>query len=158
MKGRGSGHVTCGPMRGLKINFTGRGQTDKRTDERTLQLSDWIGLGADSVKRQVQKNKGKGSQFLVIKTFVYPSLQIKFLSKTTKNSYRLVGVKILGSKVKCFYLTAAFKKRVTLAPGRIKVHGGVPLELRIYFDILQPGIDCLVIRHRLTVLFLNPES
>ena len=29
MGGLGSGHVTCGPMRGLKINST---QTDGRTD------------------------------------------------------------------------------------------------------------------------------
>ena len=28
MRGLGSGHVTCGPMRGLEINFTGRGQTN----------------------------------------------------------------------------------------------------------------------------------
>ena len=27
MRGLGSGHVTCGPMRGVEINFTGRGQT-----------------------------------------------------------------------------------------------------------------------------------
>ena len=40
MRGLESGHVTCGPMRGLKINFTGRGQ---HTDIRTSRLSDWIG-------------------------------------------------------------------------------------------------------------------
>ena len=34
MRGLGSGHVTCGPMRGLEINFTGRGHihTDRQTD------------------------------------------------------------------------------------------------------------------------------
>ena len=32
MRGLGSGHVTCGPMRGLEINFTGRGPTDRQTD------------------------------------------------------------------------------------------------------------------------------
>ena len=31
MRGLGSGHMTCGPMRGLEINFTGRGQTDRHT-------------------------------------------------------------------------------------------------------------------------------
>ena len=33
MRGLGSGHVTCGPMRGLEINFTGRGliETYRRT-------------------------------------------------------------------------------------------------------------------------------
>ena len=54
MRGLGSGHVTCGPMRGLEINFTGRGKTDmhahRQTDRRTSRLSDWIVLGADSVK------------------------------------------------------------------------------------------------------------
>ena len=34
MRGLGSGHVTCGPMRGLEINFTGRGHT--QTDVATL--------------------------------------------------------------------------------------------------------------------------
>ena len=36
MRGLGSGHVTCGPMRGLEINFT---ETDVRTDGRTSRLS-----------------------------------------------------------------------------------------------------------------------
>ena len=31
MRGLGSGHVTCGPMRGLEINFTEG--TDKQTDK-----------------------------------------------------------------------------------------------------------------------------
>ena len=47
MRGLGSGHVTCGPMRGIKGNFTGRGQTDKRTDKRTDGHRDSL---ADSVK------------------------------------------------------------------------------------------------------------
>ena len=36
MRGLGSGHVTCGPMRGLKINFT---QTDKSTNIATLSMN-----------------------------------------------------------------------------------------------------------------------
>ena len=35
MRGLGCGHVTCGPMRGLKINFTGRGKTNRQTDTHT---------------------------------------------------------------------------------------------------------------------------
>ena len=34
----------------------------------------------------------------------------------------------------------------TLTPGCLEVNGGVPLELRIYFDPLKPGISCLLIR------------
>ena len=33
MRGLGSGHVTCGPMRGLKKNCMGRGQTHGRFSE-----------------------------------------------------------------------------------------------------------------------------
>ena len=40
MRGLESGHVTCGPMRGLEINFTGRGQTDRHTDRHTDGHSD----------------------------------------------------------------------------------------------------------------------
>ena len=47
MRGLGSGHVTCGLMIGLEINFTGRGQTDTQTDRqtnrRTHRLYDWPG-------------------------------------------------------------------------------------------------------------------
>ena len=35
MRGLGSGNVTCWPMRGLEINFTGKGQTDRHTDKHT---------------------------------------------------------------------------------------------------------------------------
>ena len=35
MRGLGSGHVTCGPMRGLEKNCMGRGQTDRQTDRQT---------------------------------------------------------------------------------------------------------------------------
>ena len=35
MRGLGSGHVTCGPMRGLEKNCMGRGQTDTQTDRQT---------------------------------------------------------------------------------------------------------------------------
>ena len=38
-----SGHVTCGPMRGLEKNFTGRGHTYTHTYTRTSRLYDWIG-------------------------------------------------------------------------------------------------------------------
>ena len=49
MRGPGSGHVTCGPMRGLEINFTGRGHTYIRTDGHRNSMTEsahW----ADSVK------------------------------------------------------------------------------------------------------------
>ena len=45
MRGLGSGHVTCGPMRGLKKNCMGRGQTHGYRDSMT-ELAQW----ADSVK------------------------------------------------------------------------------------------------------------
>ena len=35
MRGLGSGHVTCGPMRGLNKNCMGRGQTNRQTDRQT---------------------------------------------------------------------------------------------------------------------------
>ena len=40
MRGLGSGHVTCGPMRGLEMNFTGRGQTDTQTDGHVDSLTE----------------------------------------------------------------------------------------------------------------------
>ena len=49
MRGLGSGHVTCGPMRGLEINFTGRGHTYGQTDghrDSMTESAQW----ADSVK------------------------------------------------------------------------------------------------------------
>ena len=53
MRGLGSGHVTCGPMRGLEKNCMGRGQTDTQTDKQKdghcnsmTELAQW----ADSVK------------------------------------------------------------------------------------------------------------
>ena len=49
MRGLRSGHVTCGSMRGLEINFTGRGhmyvQTDGHRDSMT-ESAQW----ADSVE------------------------------------------------------------------------------------------------------------
>ena len=53
MRGLGSGHVTCGPMRGLKKNCMGRGQTHRQTNRQTnghrnsvIESAQW----ADSVK------------------------------------------------------------------------------------------------------------
>ena len=53
MRGLGSGHVTCGPMRSLEKNCMGRGQTDTQTDKQTdghhdsmTESAQW----ADSVK------------------------------------------------------------------------------------------------------------
>ena len=39
MRGLGSGHVTCGPMRGLEINYAGRGHAYIQTDIATLWLN-----------------------------------------------------------------------------------------------------------------------
>ena len=39
MRGLGSGHVICGPMRGLEINFTGRGRTNVQRYIATLWLN-----------------------------------------------------------------------------------------------------------------------
>ena len=58
MRGLGSGHVTCGPMRGLEINFTGRGQTHRQTDghrDYMTELAQW----ADSVKIQLCTPEGR---------------------------------------------------------------------------------------------------
>ena len=49
MRGLESGHVTCGPMKGLEKNCMGRGQTDKQIDghrDSMTELAQW----ADSVK------------------------------------------------------------------------------------------------------------
>ena len=53
MRGLGSGHVICGPMRGLEKNCMGRGQTHRQTDRQTnghrdsmTESSQWV----DSVK------------------------------------------------------------------------------------------------------------
>ena len=64
----GSGHVTCGPMRGLKINFT---QTYGRTDGRTSRLSDWIGLRADSLKIIPHTSNTVPSRMCVIQEYQY---------------------------------------------------------------------------------------
>ena len=53
MRGLGSGHVTCGPMRGLGKNCLGRGQTDRQTNRRTNGHCDSMtepAQWADSVK------------------------------------------------------------------------------------------------------------
>ena len=59
MRGLGSGHVTCGPMRDLEKNCMGRGQTDTHTDKQTdghwdsmTESAQW----ADSVKNTLCKN------------------------------------------------------------------------------------------------------
>ena len=40
MRGLGSGHVTCGPMRGLEKNCMGRGQTHRQTHRQTNKQTD----------------------------------------------------------------------------------------------------------------------
>ena len=85
MRGLGPDHVTWGPMRGLTINFTGRGQTDTQTDTqtetRTLQLSDWIGLGAGSVK-----NRYPGKMGILRPTCSYCSLPNRLYPELVKTS------------------------------------------------------------------------
>ena len=49
MRGLGSGHVTCGPMRGLEKNCIGRGQVHRQTKghrDSMTESAQW----ADSVK------------------------------------------------------------------------------------------------------------
>ena len=52
MRGLGSGHVTCGPMRGMEINFTGRGHSHGHCDSMT-ESAQW----AVSVKTNKQTQK-----------------------------------------------------------------------------------------------------
>ena len=59
MRGLGSGHVTCGPMRGLKKNCMGRGQTHRQTNRQTnghrdsmTESAQWV----DSVKTHSSNN------------------------------------------------------------------------------------------------------
>ena len=44
------------------------------------------------------------------------------------------------------------------APGHLKEPDGVPKQLFIWLDPLQPEINPLVIKKPLTALFLNPEA
>ena len=55
MRGLGSGHVTCGQMRGLEINFTGRGHTYVHTyghRDSMTESAQW----ADSLKSDNANN------------------------------------------------------------------------------------------------------
>ena len=49
MRGLGSGHVTCGPMRGMEKNCMGRGQTYVHTDGHCNSMTE-LARWADSVK------------------------------------------------------------------------------------------------------------
>ena len=49
MRGLGSGHVTCGPIRGLEKNCVGRGQTNKQTEKHRDSMTE-SAQWADSVK------------------------------------------------------------------------------------------------------------
>ena len=71
MRGLGSGHVTCGPMRGLEINFTGRGHTDRHTDRQThghvdsmtdpAQRTESVKMGRNKI--YILHNRNKGNKF-----------------------------------------------------------------------------------------------
>ena len=49
MRGVGSGHMTCGPMRGLEINYAGRGRSYIPADGHRDSMTESV-QWADSVK------------------------------------------------------------------------------------------------------------
>ena len=98
MRGLGSGHVTCGPMRGLK-KCIGRGQTHKQTNRQThghrdsmTESAQW----ADSVKRMELGHKTvkkiKFSHFFVYyETSWIPSKQF---NQTNKHKIIILTAKV----------------------------------------------------------------
>ena len=66
MRGLGSGHVTCGPMRGLEKNCMGRGQTNKSTDghrDSMTESAQW----ADSVKITLSMSEEEKEEMLLLR-------------------------------------------------------------------------------------------
>ena len=57
MRGLGSSHVTCGPMRGLEKNCMGRGQTHRQTDRRTTRPIELLWAAKNGKKKKKFKKK-----------------------------------------------------------------------------------------------------
>ena len=79
--------------------------------------------------------------------FLYKTTQDKVFSGSGSGSFPGLEGFLLG-----------FCHSWLMTHGCLKVHGGVPIVLCIFFYLLEPRIICLVIREWLIALFLNPES
>ena len=97
MRGLGSGHVTCGPMRGLEKKFMGRGQTNRQTDKQTnghrdslTELAQWAnsvnGL-TTSLKNCETKSTHILLQDVLVKIYMINSRRKKSGGNITSNMF-----------------------------------------------------------------------
>ena len=71
MRGLGSSHVTCWPMRGLEINFIGRRQTDRQTDRQTRTQTDGHGASMTDPAQSAESVKIKQTEKPISHNLIY---------------------------------------------------------------------------------------
>ena len=72
MRGLGSGHVTCGPMRGLEINYAGRRHAHTHTHVQTDIATLWLNRPSGPIQWKVVTH--------ILKSLIFNCLIKKFVS------------------------------------------------------------------------------